>query len=321
MRTRNRSLFWGSLLVALGVVWLLRSAEVIDPDVSIWPFLLLGLGAWLLAEALVQRSWRDGGSVLPLVLIAIGGVYLLRDLDVIDRDVSVWPLVLIAIGVGIVVSAVPGRPRGAVATETVPIDGAASARIEVGHGAGRLAVRPTLDPETLLSGRFAGGADLRVDRDGDHAKVRLRQDGDRAMAYLFPWSWSRGQTLDWEIELSRRVRLELAFKTGANQANLDLRDLMVSDLSIETGASQTDVTLPASGVVRASVKGGAAGIKLTVPERTAAQIVARGGLASIKVDERRFPSFVGGHRSPDYDSAENRIDLTIEVGAADVEVR
>lgn len=321
MDGRNRSIFWGSLLIVLGVVWLLRSAEVIDPDVSLWPVLLIALGVWLLLDTLVSRGGMGRGFVWPLVLIAIGAVFLLRDLEVLDRDVSVWPFVLIAIGLGIVLSAVPTRRRGEVTTEHVALDGAASAKIDVGHGAGQLTVGPGLDPERLLSGSFAGGADLAVNRRGDHLDVRLRQRGRGAVDYAMPWNWSHGQTLDWRLELTRRVPLELAFKTGANRSTIDLRDLQVTELRVETGASQTDITLPVAGRVAATVKAGAAGVTITVPERTAARIVARTGLASLKVDQRRFPAHEGGYRSPDFETATDRVELTIEAGAAEVEVR
>lgn len=321
MQTRDRSIFWGSLLIVLGSVWLLRSAEVIDPDVSLWPILLIGVGVWLLLDVLLARGGVGGGFAWPLVLIAIGGVFLLRDLEVLEPDVSVWPFVLIAIGVGVVLSALPRRHRGEVTTEHVPLDGAASARIDVGHGAGQLTVGPGLDPDRLLAGSFAGGADVDVDRRGDHLAVRLRQRGRGAVDYAMPWNWSHGQTLDWRLELTRRIPLELVFKTGANRSALDLRDLQVTDLRVETGASQTDVTLPAAGRVTATIKAGAAGVTITVPERTAARIVARTGLASVKVDQRRFPPDEGGYRSPDFETATDRAELTIEAGAAQVEVR
>jgi hypothetical protein len=42
-------------------------------------------------------------------------------------------------------------------------------------------------------------------------------------------------------------------------------------------------------------------------------------MASVRVDPR-FPRAEGGYRSPDFDTAEDRVDLDMDVGAASVRV-
>jgi hypothetical protein len=117
------------------------------------------------------------------------------------------------------------------------------------------------------------------------------------------------------------VPLSLEIDSGASQTVLDLSDLPVRELAISTGASDTTITAPARGRTVVRVKAGAASVKVRVPDRTAARIVSRGGLASTKVDEARFPRRGSEFRSPDFDQAEDRVDLDVEAGAASVEVR
>ena len=59
---------------------------------------------------------------------------------------------------------------------------------------------------------------------------------------------------------------------------------------------------------------------MIVPDGVAARIGIDAALSDITIDEVRFPKTDGIYESPDYDTAARRIDLTIQVGAADVNV-
>jgi hypothetical protein len=114
--------------------------------------------------------------------------------------------------------------------------------------------------------------------------------------------------------------MSLDLDTGASESRLDLADLQVTDLSLDTGASKTRLDLPTTGRYTVRIRGGAATIRVHVPVRVAARIEARSGLSTVTVDERRFPRSGGEWRSPDYDTAEHRADISLDVGAATVEV-
>jgi hypothetical protein len=150
--------------------------------------------------------------------------------------------------------------------------------------------------------------------------VRQRRRGDALDVTLEPRG-RRRRSGDWEVGLSRALPLSLRIEAGANRADLDLADIRIDDLDVETGASATSITLPTAGRTRATVRCGAARVGIRIPERVAARIVSRTGLASMRVDETRFPKFEGGYRSPGFDEAPDRVDLTVEGGAATVEIR
>jgi len=103
-----RPIFLGLALVTIGGLFLLRELGVI-PDISIWTLVWLGLGGWLLVGTLAgnRRGW-----FWPLALVLIGTFMLLRDLDVIERSISLWPIVVIALGLAILLEATEwGRSR------------------------------------------------------------------------------------------------------------------------------------------------------------------------------------------------------------------
>ncbi|MDZ4159985.1 MAG: hypothetical protein U1B80_09360, partial [Anaerolineaceae bacterium] len=51
-----------------------------------------------------------------------------------------------------------------------------------------------------------------------------------------------------------------------------------------------------------------------VPESVAARIRVEAGLAGVDVNTQRFPRRNGGYETPDYESAENRVDISVETG-------
>lgn len=110
---RPRPIFLGLALITVGVLFLLREMGVL-PNVSLWTLLWLGLGAWLFVGTLAgnRKGW-----FWPLILLAIGGFMLARDLGHLPRGFALWPVVVIAIGLAFVLEAVgrgpgDGKPGG-----------------------------------------------------------------------------------------------------------------------------------------------------------------------------------------------------------------
>lgn len=311
---RARSILFALLLIGVGVVLLLQQAGVLPEDVSVWPMILMGVGAlWVLGRLLWGGA--GGGYVLPLLVFAIGLAFFLEDLGAIEGDGVLLPLVVIAVGVGLMLGAAPARGKHPERRQ-VRLEGATRARVEVNHGAGRLRIGSHIGGEDLVEGTFAGGVDVRQRREDGRAEVRLSANPWRAG---FPWA--RPGALDWSLTLARNVPIELHVKTGASKTEIDVADSRVEDLRVETGASTTVVTVPATGEPKVRIRGGAAEIKVVVPARMAARIQIQGAPAEVLVDLHRFHrSGEREYRSPDLDEAPNRVDIQIDAGAAKVEV-
>ncbi len=98
----RRSLIPGIILIVLGVVFLLDEFDVLRFGRWLrtwWPSVLIALGLWTLF-ARRFRAW-----VGPLVLITIGGIFQAAKLELLRwRGVGeLWPLILIAIGAGLLI--------------------------------------------------------------------------------------------------------------------------------------------------------------------------------------------------------------------------
>lgn len=277
------------------------------------------------AEATPRRGddMHRNRTFWSLLLILIGVLLLLSNLGLLPVSVwpLIWPILLIALGLWILVRRAIGPARLEAESITVPLEGAQSARVVVSHGAGRVRVSGAAPAGQLLSGEFNGGAEVVTHRSAGTLDVDLRADVGRGFDFAFPWLWGPGSALDWDFSLSSEVSLSLELKTGASELNLDLTRLRLTDLKLETGASSSDIILPErAGMTRVSISGGATSVKLRVPEGVAARVKTEGGLAEFKVDTSRFPKTDGGYESSDYERAENKVEIRAEVGLSSVRI-
>jgi hypothetical protein len=264
---------------------------------------------------------RDHRLFWGIVVLIVGTLLLLNNLGVlapIDLDIGelIWPLLLIALGGWILWTSVIAPPTYETEALSVPLEGAETANVHLHQGAGVLRVQVGAEPGTLLDGTFSGGLKHRVQRAGSQADVRLSMPSD---AIWMPWAPSGPR--EWDVHLSDQIPLSLQMKTGASDARLDLTEVQVTALSLETGASSTEVHLPAhTDLTRVNVEGGVASVRIHVPAGVAARIRSDSGLVDFHVDQNRFPRTGAHYQSPDYDEAEHKIDLHVEMGVGSVKI-
>jgi hypothetical protein len=263
---------------------------------------------------------RRPSEIIGGILILVG-IMSLFELLGIHLWGFFWAAALIGVGVWVIRGAAMGGNGPGVEEASVALEGAEEADVLVRHGAGRLAVASGAAPEELLSGSFGGGAAVKKERDGRRLRVELRLRERDPFRLVFPWIAGRGSSLDWNLKLNPAVPTTLRLETGASESTLRLTDLRIRDLSIRTGASSTVVDLPARAArTRVTVESGAAAVKLRVPEGVAARILIRAGLSGVHVDKGRFPASGGGYQSPDYETAENAVEIVAESGVGSIDV-
>jgi hypothetical protein len=253
-----------------------------------------------------------------LTLIVVGVIFLLRETGILRVDWGqIWPIFLILLGGWLLLGNFARRGSAAMSSQSIPLDGAREARIEVHHGAGELRVGPAHDAATLVSNVAADDLRQDVRRDGDRLDVMLRQDRDWTY-WMWPGNW--GSSNHWTMNVNRDVPLSLVVHTGASTAHLDLRELKVRDFRVEVGASTVNIDAPAAGQVTGRIKAGAATVRVRVPDGVAARVRASLGAATLNVRGARFPWQGGLYQSPDFDTAANRVDLDIDGGASTIDV-
>jgi len=173
--------------------------------------------------------------------------------------------------------------------------------------------------------------------------LTLKASGNGQPWFRLPWSACNGAT-DWQIHLNPDVPSEITAHSDGGNMELDLSSLAVSCLSADTGGGNLDVTLPdkavdlnviaktgagnvtvdigsatrGSSVINAS--SGAGSVIVRVPDGLAARIHPASGMGKVIVNPRFSKLDVNTYQSPDYETAADRVEITIKSGAGNVSV-
>jgi hypothetical protein len=329
-RRYNRpSFFFPLLLIALGVIFLLRNTGVITGDVwgtilRMWPLILVAIGV----DSLFQRQ----GIVGPVFWITLGGVLLLANFDVLEVNVfqviiSLWPLLLIAIGldlvigrrswilsvlsvvilIGVMVGALwfvsPTLGAQPAQGEVIsrPLDGAERGLVNLNPSVGALQVRPLEEGELFAEGvvRLSRGERLvsaPTTSDGT-ARLTLMSEG---VSFLFPigqrdrWSWDLG--------FHQGVPLDMVVNMGVGEVLLDLREMEVERLDLSMGVGRIRVILPQEGRLNADISSGVGETIIIVPAGVQARINASPALAVVDMPPT-YERLNDVYTSPNYGAA------------------
>jgi hypothetical protein len=272
----------------------------------------------------MEDKMHRNSIVWGILLVLLGGLFLLDNLGFLPRGINIWgifwPLLLIGLGINALWKST-NRGRAAVPEETLrlPLESAQRALVKIAHGAGELTVDDRAAPGELVNGLFGGGVEKRTSLVGDETQVELRLPADNFTAV---WPGGVPGGFRWTVGLSPEIPLRLELEVGASRNRLDLSRLQVRELRLSTGASETILTFPErAGQTNAWMKSGAASVEATIPAGVAARIRMHGALASMDVDTQRFPRVGDEYLSPEYATAENRVDLDVETGVGSVRIR
>lgn len=335
------SIFFPIVLVCLGIIILLNNLNMLAGDawdtiVRLWPLLLILMGA----DNILKRE----GLVWGAVLIGVGAVFLLSNFNYLDVDIwytilRLWPVLLIAIGLDIVI----GRRRslwvsilallviiaivagciwayglqtpqsGGQALSSRQIEqslGAARrARIEIAPAAGEVDLSALSDPGLLLSGTVpASSRSQAVKRyssmAGDEARFTLRGEGQ----VIFQTDEQANQT--WNLKLNQTIPVDLVINLGAGELNLDLSDLNLVGLKVNLGVGSTLVTLPSTGNWSGKINGAIGSLVIQAPVGVGLRVQADTALASFSVPAG-YQKQNRLYTSPNYASAQTKIELVV----------
>lgn len=299
---------------------------------------------------MVKSSKRRGGSlVIPFVLIVLGVLLLLDNLNVVAVDWAtvwkLWPLLLIAIGLEIILgrrvsfgavlilviivviggaalwwSLVLGTGDRTTEHFTWPTDGVERAEVALDVGIGELELVGYDDMSDLLVADLDLAPGVKV---SDEVKV----SGDVARGWIvgertfFSLSQIFGdEATRWDVELNKGARWGLDINSDVGDVRLDMSDLNVGSLELDSGIGSVDVTMPEQGAVRARIDGGIGDIQVTIPPGAQARISVEQGIGDSNISSR-FEQRGDYYQTEGYTGAESFIVLEIGLGIGSITVR
>jgi hypothetical protein len=301
----------------------------------------------------VQPSPHRGGVVGPLILIALGVVFLMNTLgyltwDVWSAMVRLWPLLLVGAGLDLLFGGQSILARLLVALAVLllfvvgfwyfssnlftatqwseqrfsqDVGRANNAEVTLHGGVGLFQVGPVENSEQLIEATL----DLAPNEEATESyeikngtvfyTLNTTSEGNIG---TMPF-WQRGNEKTWSIWLNGDLPMDLTISTGVGESKLELSQLNLTDLSVQAGVGQTTVTLPQQGDYTATIHAGVGGVTIYIPESVAALINIDTGLGPVNVEgsfERNGEQYV----SRDWSGAEHRVTLQVDAGVGTVHI-
>ncbi|MHB0988488.1 MAG: LiaI-LiaF-like domain-containing protein [Bellilinea sp.] len=249
----------------------------------------------------------------PVALIGIGVVWLLGTLGVIPNAnfaslASLWPLLLVVIGLDILIgrrSAAGGALVGLIAVALVvffliagPALGlttsgtlktevlssemgtATVADITLDFSSQPVTIDALTDKTSLLKGEIDYYGTLNYSESGDKTRrIRLERSGNSGIT--FDWD----PNARWDIGLTPNLPIDLTIDGGSGSSDLDLSELRLISFTIDQGSGSLEMQLPASTQpYRANITGGSGSMNIAFPSDGDITVRLDGGSGSINLD-------------------------------------
>ena len=305
-RVRRKGFGLSGSLLAVSAFVLLWSLEIL-PEGYWWQF-FLSWPIWLaaaVANLLLSRLHVWAGSLAALVLMA-GALF----------------------GAWWVAEGGDAPPVLPATTEAIsmPLNGVQTAQVTLTTSGGGLALAGGAPPGQLLVGDFEGMALPAAEYSVRMSSLGTRKTLDITLlgSWEIPFPPHRPiSTGRWKLHHASGVPTDLQVDGSATTLDLDLQGLTVRILQVEAGAADIAVVMPGNaGRTDGSFKIGAASLDIEIPAGVAARIELVGGLSRVDIDTARFPSQGGGrYASPDFETATNRVTISIDADAGDIAIR
>lgn len=230
-----------------------------------------------------------------------------------------------------------------------PLDGAETAKFDINTGTGNLTIDQLVSGEGLLASATLEYLEKQdppawmVDTRDGQATLTLKASGGRQPGFRLPWATCNGAT-NWQIHLNPTVTSDITAHSGGGNVKLDLAGMAITRVSADSGGGNMDVVLPdnaanlsvtaktGGGNVTVEIGGGITGsntvnamsgagnVVVRLPVGIAARIHATSGLGKVIMDSQFSKVNGDTYESPDYDSATNKVDITLKSGAGNVGV-
>lgn len=292
-RWSTDSLFWGLLLVTIGVLMLVSNFGLVDV------------------------RWGELWRLWPLLVIA-GGLSILSSTHLLWRILSVVFILLIIGLIALVGTGTVQTDRGKVSEQTTSVDRqaeASSAMIDIDAGATKLTVSSEDMNEIVEAKLWSDTLELEKKSEFNNGVQRVNVSTHTPNNW-----WVAPRQNDLDIKLTEQLPLSLVVDAGASSINLDLSRVNLTVLKLNAGASSSDVTLGAVAKnTSVDIDSGASSLTLRIPQDSGVLLRFDGGLSSKNFADLREVS-ENEYRSNNYETAEHRIEIKLDAGLAKVDI-
>lgn len=200
-------------------------------------------------------------------------------------------------------------------SQTVDMDSATSARVQIDFAAGELNVGS--GTSNLMDASFRYNVadwqpQVQYSENGTQGDLLVSQPGTDRLPV--------GDEVinEWDIQLNENIPMDLILRTGAGNSQLDLGQLDMTSLTVETGAGTTTVNLDGNWQhdVNVSITGGIGQLKVNLPAGIGVRV--KMNTALVNVNTTGLINDEDGFVNQAFGTAPHTLTLNLEAGVGSV---
>ena len=296
----RRSMVLPLILIGIGVVAFLANlglltGDAVDRAVSLWPLILVLVGAELILRRLLAPAPARAAGLALLGL-----------------------MLLVVVAYAAFGSGSPGGSRSFDSSE--PRRDLSRAAVELDVGGAQVDVHSASLGSDLYRVHVdfptsQAAPSVSFDREAGRLKVEQGQS-----TTLFPFGPNRGTHV--RVQLDDQVAWAIDLSGGAFSGGVDASGVELTSMHVSGGAASLDIHVPApKGKIALDFSGGAFDVTVHVPGGTEVQVTASGGANDVEVGGRHLGAFGDDtYTSPGYGSATDGYMITLSGGASHARV-
>lgn len=288
---------------------------------------------------------KKSGSSLGILIILIGITVLLMNFDILSLDMfwgisKLWPLIFIVIGLSILFKSIKYISTIlwlvfiglVIAYSFINLeDKSWSIGGDVSHSSYQSQVASFEEGHLKLKIN-TGEASIDVGQAGqvlysipdDYVKPVEINESEAGLFLAFEeegknsLSFSKNNKFD--ITLPDQGQWYLDIDTGVGAAKIDLEGLTTSGMLLDVGLGECHVTLDESARGLYKVDSGIGEVVFNLPEGLGVKVIVDKGIGSVKVPDT-YDKRSGSYVSSNYETAENTIEIEVELGIGSFKIK
>ncbi|MEX0668389.1 MAG: DUF5668 domain-containing protein [Candidatus Saccharimonadales bacterium] len=292
LNIRVGKLFWGGLLLIIGLLALLNNFGIVEARFGnlwrLWPLIIVAVGLSVLSlKGLVSRL-----ITILFVLAALAGVLIMSISDAQTREDK---LTYASVEV---------------------FEDVTNATVSFSGGAGPINI--TSQPqgnlvEASLDSNFAE-LEYAASRDNTIQLVDLKARGSER------W-WLGDFSSEFDMRLLEGMPINLTLDVGATNISADFSELVLEDLRINAGASSLDLRFSdIVDLLNVSLNVGASSMDIYVPEEAGLRVSISSSLSEFKLPDSLVEVSDGVYESRGYTNAVKKINISGSTGVSSLNI-
>jgi len=310
---KSKSIFWGILLISIGILWILKSLGTISFSwcvfIKLWPLILIWIGIKLMP---IKDNWKIILNVTVL-LIGIACLLILSNSKCCNHNWNKFHFT--SKDWNYTCSDDDDATTCSNENFIKYEDNYENARLQLNASAGKLVFSPG---EELIAIR---------EKENSNSKINIRstiEDNNiniKAEVRPFKNNYNKG-SFKYEIQLSNFPVWDMDLELNAIAGQVDLSDFKIKELTIESNASALDLKLGSlCDEVNVKVESNASSVKITIPHNMKCLLKkAESNLSSFSVKGLKKQSN-SQYASTGDDETAGIINVTIESNVSSVEIK